>query len=116
MLQIANRLAETTPAIIDSKYLNSNRVLKSLFTEESRKKMAILEDVRKANDDKGLRRVLREIKEETDTRLDAQRAFLQANRKKQTGLTLNKDLGSYQTNMKDEGKSLNLTNNWRYTY
>lgn len=50
MIEIANRLAETTPAIID---------------RESRKKMLILEQVRKQGEDKGMKRVLKMIKEET---------------------------------------------------
>lgn len=76
MIEIANKIAETTPAIID---------------RESRKKLLILEQVRKQGEDKGMKRVLKMIKEETAEMQATQKAFLMENKKQVPGgLTLDK--------------------------
>lgn len=65
--------------------------------------MLILEQVRKQGEDKGMKRVLKMIKEETKEMQETQQQFLMQNKRQITGLTLNKDI-KLPLGQQEEGK------------
>ena len=72
---------------------------------ESKKKMSILEHVRKAGEEKGVKRVMKMIKEETKEIADASQKLL-IEKRRQNAYTkgLNLDLDKQVPPVQDEGK------------